>query len=129
MNKVAIICKLHEIADHYLLEPGNWPAKRECLPTFFKTVRNLGLDEDVPESPGTKQPTLLGNELHLDMLMAFVGAWDMWEIPHVLESNGYLEESEADELWFGPLIQAERKLYQYVLRAYFKFCNRSRLLN
>jgi hypothetical protein len=27
MNKVAIICKLHEIIDHYLLLPGNWPAR------------------------------------------------------------------------------------------------------
>ena len=97
---------------------------------FLQTVRNLGLDEDVPDSrPGTTRPTSLGRELQLDMLMAFVGAWDMWEIPHILESNGYIEESEADEIWFGPLIQAERKLYQYVLRAYFKFCNRSRLLN
>ena len=82
MNKVAIICKLHEIADYYLLGPSNWPVDKECLPTFFRTVRNLGLDEDVPDSrPGTTRPTSLGRELQLDMLMAFVGAWDIWEIP------------------------------------------------
>jgi hypothetical protein len=30
--------------------------------------------------------------------MAFVGAWDIWEIPYILEENGYLEESEGGAL-------------------------------
>jgi hypothetical protein len=63
------------------------------------------------------------------MFMAFVGAWDTWDIPQILETNGYMEESEADEIWSDPLTQAERKLYRYVLRAYFKFCNRSQHLH
>jgi hypothetical protein len=29
MNKVAIICKLHEITDRYLLGAGSWPAPQE----------------------------------------------------------------------------------------------------
>jgi hypothetical protein len=65
-------------------------------------VRELGLEEDVPDSPGTTQSTALGNELNLDMVMAFVGAWDLWEIPFILKENGYLEESEPDELYNGP---------------------------
>ena len=40
MNKVAIICKLHEIADHYLLGSGSWP--------------------------GTSRFTALGKEMNLD---------------------------------------------------------------
>ena len=60
MNKAAIICKLHEITDHYLLGAGTWPADREFLPAFFRTVRELGLDEDVPESPRTTRSTALG---------------------------------------------------------------------
>jgi hypothetical protein len=55
--------------------------------------------------------------------MAFVGAWDIWEIPYILEANGFLEEREAEEL------EAERKLRWYVLRAYLNFCNRSQFLN
>jgi hypothetical protein len=129
MNKVAIICKLHEIADHYLLGSGSWPAHRKFLPVFRKTVRELGLDEDVPEMPGTTQFTALGKELNLDLFMAFVGDWDLWEIPFILEDNGYLERSEADELYNGPPLEAERKIRWYVLRAYLKFCNRSSLLN
>ena len=34
------------------------------------------MEVDVPNSPGTTQSTALGNELNLDMVMAFVGAWD-----------------------------------------------------
>ena len=49
MNKAAVICKLHEIADHYLLGGGIWPPHWEFLPAFFKTVRELGLYEDVPD--------------------------------------------------------------------------------
>ena len=85
MDKAEVICKLHEIADHYLLGAGTWPADPESLPAFFKTVRDLGLYEDVLDSlPGTTRSTPLGKELRLDLVMAFVGAWDMWEIPCVL---------------------------------------------
>jgi hypothetical protein len=59
MNKASVICKMHDIADHYLLGAGTWPINRECLAPFFKTVRGLGLDEDVPDSPGTTRSTAL----------------------------------------------------------------------
>jgi hypothetical protein len=129
MNKAAIICRLHEITDHYLLGGGSWPADGEPLAAFWKTLKDLGLDEDVPGSPGTKQSTALGKELKLDLVMAFVGAFDLWEIPYVLESNGYLEESEAEKLYSIPPEDAELEIRRYVRRAYFKFCNRSKFLN
>ena len=53
--------------------------------------------------------------------MAFVGAWETWEIPYVFVSNGYLEESESEGLCDGPLIEAERKLRWYVRRLGLKF--------
>jgi hypothetical protein len=33
----------------------------------LKTIRELGLDEDVPDSLGTTQSTALGKELKLDL--------------------------------------------------------------
>jgi hypothetical protein len=129
MDKAAVICKLHEIADHYLLGDGTWPADREGLQAFFKTVRDLGLDEDVASHPGTTQYTALGKELKLDLVMAFVGAWDMWEIPYVLEEHGYIEATEAEDLYASPSAEAERRLRWLVLRAYFEFCNRSKRAN
>ena len=56
MNKAIIIGRLHEIVDHYLLGAGTWPADRETLPAFWKAVREFGLEEDVPGSPGTQKP-------------------------------------------------------------------------
>ncbi|MDO9487268.1 MAG: hypothetical protein Q7J32_02760 [Sphingomonadaceae bacterium] len=129
MNKATIIRKLHEITDHYLLGEGTCPADREKLPPFWKAVRELGLDEDVPGSPRSTRWTPLGNELNVDLVMAFVGAWDLWEIPGILESNGYMDEDEVDGLWTMPEIQFECALHRYVLRAYLKFCNRSKSLH
>jgi hypothetical protein len=129
MNKVAVICKLHQITDHYLLGEGTWPADAEFLATLWKTLRQLGLEEDVPNSPGSTRWTDLGKELNLDLLMVFVGAWHMWEIPYILEDYGYLEETEAEELCTGPIMETERKLRWYVLRAYLEFCNRSYFVN
>lgn len=129
MNKAAIICRLHEITDHYLLGAGSWPAKGELLAPFWKTIRDFGLEEDVPGRPGNTRSTALGKELNLDLVMAFVGAFDLWEIPYVLESSGYLEESEADELYSAAPGDAQLEIRRYVLRAYFNFCNRSKLLN
>jgi hypothetical protein len=85
LDKAFIICKLHEIADHCLLGAGTWPLDRESLSAFDKMVRSLGLDEDIPDSPCTARLTALGNELKLDLFMAFVGAWEMYEIPMILD--------------------------------------------
>jgi hypothetical protein len=129
VDKVVVICKLHEIADYYLLGDGAWPLDRESLQAFYKTVRDLGLDEAVAGQPGTTQSTALGQELKLDLIMAFVGAWDMWEIPRILEEHGYIDETETEALFSVPLFEAERRLKWLVLRTYFEFCNRSQRAN
>jgi hypothetical protein len=128
-SKAAIICKLHEITDHYLFGPGTWPIDRELLGTFFNTIRELGLDEDVPDSPGSTRCTDLGRELNLDLISVFVGAWDLLEIPWILESNGYLEEDETEAIWSIPPQMVESVIHGYVLTAYLEFCNRSKQLN
>ena len=129
MNKAAIVCKLHEIADHYLFGTGQWPPDREVLAPFWKTLKELGLEEDAPGWPGSTQSTALGKELNVELMMAFIGAYDLWEIPRILESNGYLEELEADELYSALPEHADLELRRYVRRAYFRFCNRSTGLN
>jgi hypothetical protein len=124
VDKTSIICKLHEITDHYLLGAGTWPADREKLPALYRTFRNLGLDEDVPDSPETTQSTALGKELKLDLLKAFVGAWEIYEIPYVLEEYGYIDEAQAEALCAGSLVEMKRK---HVFQAYLKFLNHSEL--
>lgn len=123
MDKASIICELHEIADHYWFGRGTWPIPRENLPALFKTFRSLGLDEDVPNSPGRTQPTKLGKELKLHLFMAIVGAWDIWDIPSILERYGCINEFDSEELYTVPLVEAERKLRSHVFQAYLQYCN------
>ena len=126
VDKAAVICQLHSIIDHYLLGEGNWPAETEVLPALYKTFRELGLNEDCPDDPDCERSTALGIELQFELLLAFVGAYELWEIPGILEENGFIEESEAEEIYFHlPPLQAERKLHRYVVRAYLEYCNRS----
>jgi hypothetical protein len=129
MNKAAIVCKLHEIADHYLFGTGPWPPDREVLAPLWKTLKELGLEEDVPGTPGSVRYTALGKELNVELMTAFVGAFDLWEIPYILEMNGYLDEAEADALYSGSPAHPECVIRRYVLRAYFRFCNRFKPLN
>jgi hypothetical protein len=125
MNKAAVICQLHAMIDHQWFGSGIWPAAEESLPAIYSLVRKLGLDEDVSDSPGTTRSTALGKELKLDLLMAFAGAWDLWEIPYILEEHGYIDESEADGFCMTLSLEVdERKLRQCVFRAYLEFCNR-----
>jgi hypothetical protein len=44
----------------------------------------------------TWRNTPLGRELHLDLLMVFMGLWDQWEIPMILEDHGLIDDLEAD---------------------------------
>jgi len=61
--------------------------------------------------------------------MAFVGSWDLCEVPGILEKNGYLEEAETEAIEGMTTQMLERVIRSYVLRAYFKYCNRSKQLN
>jgi hypothetical protein len=130
MRKADIIRRLHEAADFQLFGDGTWPANREVLTRFRKLWRDLGLEEDVPGSPGDKRSTALGMELNLVLMMAFTGTFDIWDIPFILEDNGYLEQEEVEAVWeVSSEGEGKRLVHRYVLRAYLKFCNRSRLLN
>jgi hypothetical protein len=40
----------------------------------------------------------LGKELNLDLLMVFMGLWDEWEVPYVLEDFGLIDKSQSDAM-------------------------------
>jgi hypothetical protein len=130
MNKADIIRKLHEIAHFQLLGGGTWPANRESATSYLRILRDLGLEEDVPETPGNIRFTVLGSELNVDLMTVFAGAWCIWDVPFVLEENGYLEWGEEDAIWEASSDEeGERLIHRFVLRAYLKFCNHSRFSN
>jgi hypothetical protein len=124
MSKAAAICKLHEIADYHLLGSGGWPASEESLSAFFRTIRDLGLDEDVHEFGATRS-TPLGNEVLVDLMTVFAGCWELADIPFFLADHGYIDSNEAEELRELPLSDFERRLRFLVNRAYVDFCGHS----
>jgi hypothetical protein len=42
--------------------------------------------------------TPLGRELHLDLLMVFMGLWDQWEIPMILEDHGLIDDLDRRDV-------------------------------
>jgi hypothetical protein len=130
MNKAMIIGKLLEVTDFQLLGDGTWPASREVVGSFEKILRDLGLEEDLPGSPGSSRSTALGLELNVRLMMAFAGVYDVWDIPSILQENSYLDDEEVVAVWEAASEdEGERLVHRYVLRAYLEFCNRSRFLN
>jgi hypothetical protein len=130
MNKADIICRLHELADFQLLGGGSWPANRESVTSCLRMLKEMGLSEDVPEVPGDTRTTALGWELNVDLMAVFAGVWDIFDIPFVLESAGYLERDEERAIWENSTeAEANRRIHGYVLRAYHQFCNHSRFRN
>jgi hypothetical protein len=122
MNKAHIVSKLHAITDHYLLVAGTWPLEPEQLNSFWAMIREFELEEDVPNSPGTTRSTALGNDVNLELMMAFVGAYELLEIPGILESNGLLTEAETDEIYWRPWEnEEEAQIHGCVFRAYMRF--------
>jgi hypothetical protein len=91
----------------------------------------MGLVEEVPGKADTWRSTPLGNELHLDLVEVFMGFWDEWEIPTILEQYGLIEEQEVHRLW--RVLNAgtgwERTFKDYVRRAYLAFYNPTHALS
>ena len=129
--KGATARELYAIVDYNLLGPGTWPASGDLLQRFNTIVRDGRLDEADADDPRTSRFTPLGKELKVKLLMAFAGTWEISEIPYILQEDGYLEESEVEELFIGPPSEPEfeRKVRWHVRRAYFRFCNWSSLVN
>jgi hypothetical protein len=63
--------------------------------------------------------------------MVFLGLWDEWEIPGILEDHGLIDDLEAQHM--QDLLQAGRDpeiaLKEYVREAYFKYYKTTKLVN
>jgi hypothetical protein len=129
MTKAAAIRKLHEIAEHHLFGSGGWPASGESLSAIFRTILDLGLEEEVHNGRGTMRTTPLGKEVSVDLMTAFAGCWELSDIPFILEDGGYITSKEHEELWELPRSDFERRLRLLVVRAYLDFCKHSTRVN
>ncbi len=63
--------------------------------------------------------------------MVFMGLWDQWEIPMILEDHGLIDDLEAEHM--QDLLQAGRDpelaLKEYVREAYLKYYKTTKLVN
>jgi len=131
VHRNEIIRQLHQIVDARLFGTATWPVDRENASRLHTTLLEMGLVEEVPGQANTWRNTPLGNELHIDLLEVFMGLWDKWDIPTILERYGLMERREVHRVWrvLDTGSGWERTLKNYVLRAYFAFYNPTRALS
>ena len=96
-----------------------------------RKLEQMALEERVPGDAETWRSTPLGRELHSHLLMVFLGLWDEWEVPMILQDYGVIDDLECEAIWdlLGAGRDAEAVLKKYVRKAYFAHYKRTELLN
>lgn len=79
MHKRTVIAKLHADIE------GRNPINRK--------LEELGLEERI--SSDTTRSTSLGRELETDWFSVFVGVWDEWDTPFILEQHCLIDEIDT----------------------------------
>ncbi len=98
MDKRAVIQDLHATIVTRLFGGRPWLADREACAALDKKLDEMGLQEHVPGDIFTTRSTTLGQELQLDLVMVFIGLWDVWEIPTILEQHSLIDAFEVSRI-------------------------------
>jgi hypothetical protein len=128
MNKTQIIAELENMVVARLFSRQPWLADRETCSAIHRKLIQMGLVEVVSVEPSTWRHTPLGKELDVELFQVFMGHWNEWEVPMILEEYGFLSESEFDAICESEA-DAESLLSGYVKRAYFEYRNASKYLH
>jgi hypothetical protein len=131
MNKAKIIAELENMVVARLFSGRPWLADRETISAYHRRLIQIGLIEQIRDEPQTWRNTPLGKELDVDLFQVFIGLWDGWEVPLILEEYGLLNESEFDAIIECTTSEAnaERLLSGYVKRAYFIYRKATKFLH
>ena len=84
-NEAKIIAELENMVVARLFSDQPWLADPETFSAANRKLIQMGLVEVVCVEPQTWQPTPLGKELDVDLFEVFMGLWDEWEVPRILE--------------------------------------------
>jgi hypothetical protein len=129
MNKAKIIAELENMVVARLFGRQPWLADRETCSAVHRKLIQMGLVEQICDEPQTWRNTPLGKELHVDLFQVFMGHWDEWGVPTILERYRLIDESEADAILERMTeANAERVLSGYVKRAYFVYRKANKFL-
>jgi hypothetical protein len=131
MDKVDVVRDVHAMVAFRLFGSGQWRAHIETVDCILQKLHQLGLDEKVPGASETWQPTALGNELNLHLIMVFLGLWEEWEMLLILEKNGLIDEVEQERIFdlIETCAEPERLVRPFVRRAYLQYYSPSGQLN
>jgi hypothetical protein len=130
MNKAKIIAELENMVVARLFGRQPWLADRETCSALHRKLIQMGLVEVVCVEPETWRSSTLGKELDVDLFEVFLGLFDEWEVPMILEHYGLIDESEFDVICARmDKGDAESILIGYVKRAYFDYRKATKFLH
>jgi hypothetical protein len=131
MTRSEILAEIEVMIFSRLFGRDRWLADRESAPVLSRRLEHMGLEERVPADKESWRSTPLGRELHFELLSVFLGLWDEWEIPMILEDYGLIDDFECEAIWrlLGAGRDPETVLKKYVRAAYFAHYKRAKLLS
>jgi hypothetical protein len=97
LQKSEVIITLHAMVHEGLFGSRPWLADREIVEAINNKLRVLGLTEPVPERSDSERKTAFGRELDVGLMQVFMGVWEPYEVPFILEDYGLLSDDEALE--------------------------------
>ena len=129
VTKAEIVAELEAMAWHRLFTCRQWLAGRETAYAVNQKLIKMGLLERI--SSDTWQTTPLGRELNVDLFEVFMGLFDEWEVPYILEDHGLIDEWESDSICARMSRKAnpEFVLLECVRRAYLNYGKVTKLLH
>jgi hypothetical protein len=121
MNKAQIVAELEAMAWYRLFNSCQWLADRETIYAVNQKLIKMGLVERI--SSDTWRTTPSGKELDVNLFEVFMGLFDAWEVPSILEDHRLIDEWEIDSLYARMSRKAnhESVLIGYVRRAYLDY--------
>jgi hypothetical protein len=131
ITKTEVARRLHQMVDERLFGNKPWPIEKESTEAAHTKLFEMGLLEYVPGMDQTCRNTPLGTELQVNLLEAFMGLWDEFELPEVLEMRGLLKKQEVEYLQkvLSKGAGWEQTFKDYVRRAYSAYYNPTQSLN
>jgi hypothetical protein len=129
MNKAEIVAELEAIAWYRLFDSRQWLADQETCWAVHQKFIEMGLVEQI--SPDTWRNSPLGKELDVDLFEVFMGLFDEWEVPYLLEDHGLIDEWESDSICarMSRKVDPELVLVEVARRAYRDYGKASRFLH
>ena len=90
--------QLYIMTRERLFGEGPWRADRKTAVALNRQFIEMGLYQRVPGTAADLRYTELGKKLRADLVMVFMGAWDLFETPEILEMNGMMSREKSIKL-------------------------------